>query len=339
VFKIIEARFYEKIEDKKVRCVICPKQCVISNKKRGFCRVRENRDGVLYSLVYGKPASAGIDPIEKKPLFHFLPGSLTYSISTVGCNFACKHCLNWQISQANPEDLPSIDLPPEKVVENAVKEGSKIIAFTYIEPVMFYEYMMDIAKHAKKEKLKTVIVSNGFVNPAPAKKLYKVVDAANIDLKGFTEEFYRKICAGELKPVLETLKIIKEQGSWLEITNLIIPTLNDDLTKIKEMCEWIKKNLSASVPLHFSRFFPHYKLKDISPTPVNTLKNAYKIAKDMGLKYVYLGNVSQGEEAYTVCPKCKETVIQRSSFYEVLENNVVDGKCKFCKTHIDGVFN
>lgn len=318
--------------------MICPKSCRIQDRKRGFCRVRENQDGKLFSLVYGRPSSAGIDPIEKKPLYHFHPGSLTYSISTVGCNFACQHCLNWQISQASPEDLPSIDMPPEKVVENAVKEGCKIIAFTYIEPVMFYEYMLDIIKSAKKEKLKTVIVTNGFVNPEPAKKLYSKLDAANVDIKGFTEEFYRKICAGELEPVLDTLKIIKKQDCWLEMTNLIIPTLNDDLTKIKEMCEWIKTNLSDSTPLHFSRFFPHYKLTGLPPTPINTLQNAYKIAKDIGLKFVYLGNIPQGEQEYTVCPRCKEVLIQRSSFFEVLENNVRKGQCKFCGEKIDGVF-
>ncbi|MBD3259558.1 AmmeMemoRadiSam system radical SAM enzyme [Candidatus Woesearchaeota archaeon] len=335
---MIEAQYYEKLENKKVRCLICPKTCEIPDSKRGFCRARENRAGKLYSLVYGRPASAGVDPIEKKPLFHFFPGSLTYSISTVGCNFACRHCLNWQISQANPEDLPSVELPPEKVVENAVKEECRIIAFTYIEPVMFYEYMLDIIKHAKKEKIKTAMVTNGFVNPDPAKKLYSRLDAANVDLKGFTEEFYRKICAGRLAPVLDALKIIKEQDCWLELTNLIIPTLNDDLLKIKEMCEWIKTKLSSATPLHFSRFFPHYKLTDLPPTPVETLHNAYKIAKDVGLKHVYLGNIPQGEFQHTVCPRCKEILVQRSSFYEVLENNMKESRCKFCGEKIDGVF-
>ncbi|MBW2996510.1 AmmeMemoRadiSam system radical SAM enzyme [Candidatus Woesearchaeota archaeon] len=286
-----EARHYKKLDKKKVQCGICPRNCVIKNRERGFCRVRENKDGKLYSLVYSAPCSVNIDPIEKKPLYHFLPGTKTYSIGTAGCNLRCKFCQNWQISQAMPEDIPFLKLSPEKIVEEAIANGCESIAYTYTEPAIFFEYVMDIAKLAKEKGLKNIAVSNGFINEKPLLEMCKVIDAFNIDLKSFSEEFYRKYTGAWLKPVLASLKTIKKEGVWLEVTNLIIPGLNDGVDEIKRICLWIKGQLGDDVPVHFSRFFPNYLMQDIEPTPKETLFKAEEIAKKVGLKHVYLGNI------------------------------------------------
>ncbi|HII72299.1 TPA: AmmeMemoRadiSam system radical SAM enzyme [Candidatus Woesearchaeota archaeon] len=333
-----EAMFYEKQERMKVQCKLCPHQCVILHGKRGVCRVRENRQGVLYSMVYGLPCTAAVDPIEKKPLFHFLPGSKAFSIATAGCNFHCKWCQNWEISQRPPEEVPSMKMSPEEVVSKAIRSGSETIAYTYVEPSIFYEYMLDCAKLARKQGLKNIMVSNGYLNPEPAKKLFKYIDGINIDLKGFTEEFYREYCGGRLQPVLDTIKLAHKMGVWVEVTMLIVPTVNDDFNKIKEMCQWLKDSVGDRVPLHFSRFFPMYKMTHIEPTPVETLLHAEKIARGVGLKYVYIGNVHGNHDEATPCPKCGKKVIERTSFFTVEKNNVKEGKCKFCKTKVDGVF-
>jgi pyruvate formate lyase activating enzyme len=332
-----EAMFYKKLNNKKVVCQLCPRNCIIDVNKRGFCRNRENRDGKLYSIVYGKPCSIGEEPIEKAPFFHFFPGSLRLTLATVSCNQRCKYCQNWQISQAKLEDVPYYEFSPEEIVKMAKKRNLKIICFTYTEPIVFYEYMYDIAKLAKKEGIKSCVVTGGYINPEPLESLCKVVDAIKVDLKGFNEDFYEKVCGSSLEPVLNALKIIKKNGVWLEIVNLVVPTLNDKEEEIRKMCQWIKENLGDEVPLHFTRFFPNYQLTSLPPTPISTLEKAYKIAKKVGLKYVYIGNVPGHPYENTYCPYCQKLLIKRMGF-SVLENNIVDGSCKFCKRKIAGVF-
>jgi pyruvate formate lyase activating enzyme len=333
--KLHEASFYKKA-DSKVRCELCPRFCTIVNQGRGNCGVRQNIDGTLYSMVYGRPCSVALDPIEKKPFYHFLPGKDALSIATAGCNLHCMYCQNWTISQSKPEDVSSLHMPPEKVIETARNSEAKIISYTYTEPTIFYEYMHDIAVLAKKEKMRNTIVSNGFINPKPLKNIVPLIDAANIDLKG-DAEFYRKITFSFIEPVLEALKIYKKKKVWLEITNLIIPTLNDSPKQIKWLASWIKENLGRDTPLHFSAFWPTYKLKHLPPTSVESLKRARLIAMSEGLNYVYTGNVDDEEGSTTFCPKCKKALIKRRGFY-TYELNIRNGKCKFCRKAIAGVW-
>ena len=332
-----EAKYWREMEDKYVQCELCPNLCVIPNLGRGRCGVRINIEGKLYSLVYGKPVAVHIDPIEKKPLSHFLPGTAVFSIATAGCNLGCIFCQNWQISQVKPEDADHYNLSPEEIVTVIKKNKLPSIAYTYTEPTVFYEYMLATAKLAKKAGIKNVMHSCGYINPKPLKELLQYMDAANIDLKGFSEEYYQEMSFGRLEPVLTSLKTIKQEGVWLEITNLIIPGKNDDPKMIRDMCKWIKNELGTDVPLYFGAFHPNYKLKNVPPTPVKTLEMAHKIAKEEGLKYVYIGNVYGhfGEDTY--CPKCGKTVIKREG-YKIVENDLVDGKCKFCGEEIAGVW-
>ncbi len=332
-----EALFYKKLENNLVQCELCPHKCVIKDGNRGICRVRKNRKGVLYSLVYGRLCSTSAEPIEKKPLYHFLPGSLAYSIATVGCNLKCKHCQNYEISQAKPEDVPTLSFNPKDIVKNAIKGGCKSIAYTFTEPTVFYEVALEISKLAKKNNIKNIIVSNGFINPIPLKELCKHIDAANIDLKSINDKFYKDICEARVEPILEALKILKKEGVWLEITNLLIPTLNNSEKEIKNLIKWIKKNLGTKVPLHFTAFYPCYELLSLPPTPAETLKKARKIALQEGLKYVYTGNVQDDEGNNTFCPKCKKMLIKRRLF-SVIENNLKQNRCKYCDEKIDGVF-
>jgi pyruvate formate lyase activating enzyme len=278
-----------------------------------------------------------LDPIEKKPLFHVLPATTSFSLATVGCNFQCKFCQNWEISQASPEDVYSYDIPPEMIVTKAKEVGAHSVAYTYVEPTIFYEYMVDICQLVKKAGLLNVCHSNGFINPEPLKNLCKMMDAANIDLKGFTEAFYRDVCSGELNPVLETLKTLKKEKVHLEITNLIIPTQNDEMSGIKEMCLWVRKELGADTPIHFSRFYPLYKLRSLPPTPVSTLEKARNTALSSGLEYVYIGNIPGHEGEHTFCPKCKKLLIQRIG-YMVGENHLKGGKCNYCGKPIPGIW-
>ncbi len=333
-----EAMYWEKLEDKTVRCNLCPHHCILKDNQTGLCRVRKNKKGKLYTLNYELPCAVHIDPIEKKPLFHFLPNTPVFSIATAGCNFRCKFCQNWQISQRCPTETENTWLSPQKVVELTQKNECPSIAYTYSEPTNFYEYMIETAKLARKAGVKNTIHSNGYINPKPLKALCKYLDAANIDLKGFTEEFYQELCGGRLEPVLQSLKILKEEGVWLEITNLIIPTKNDDLKTIKKMCEWIRDSLGNDVPIHFSRFHPLYKLRNLPPTSVKTLEQARKIALNVGLKYVYIGNISGHKAESTYCPKCGKIVIRRIG-YHIAKNNIVNGKCKFCNQKISGVWS
>ncbi len=329
--------YFTSLEGGDIQCELCPHRCRVAKGKRGICRVRENREGKYYSLVYGNPCAVHLDPIEKKPLFHVLPGTASFSLATAGCNFQCKFCQNWEISQAFPEDVYAYEVPPEVIVEKAKEIHARSIAYTYVEPTIFYEYMFAIGQLTKKEGLLNVTHSNGFINPDPLKNLCKVLDAANIDLKGFTENFYHELCGGELTPVLETLKTLKKERVHLEITNLIIPTKNDDLAVLKEMCLWIKKELGADTPIHFSRFYPLYKLKNLPPTPVSTLEKAREAASSAGLEYVYVGNIPGHAAENTFCPKCKKMIIQRTG-YMVGEINLKNGKCRYCGKPIPGIW-
>ncbi|MGQ9708668.1 MAG: AmmeMemoRadiSam system radical SAM enzyme, partial [bacterium] len=286
-----EAGWYKRLGNKVVQCELCPRRCVISPGKRGFCRVRENRNGVLYSLVYGRPCSINREPIEKAPFFHFLPGRERLTLATVGCNQRCRYCQNWEISQASPEEVPSQNLSPEQVVALAERLQLPVICFTYTEPVVFYEYTLDIARLAKAKGIKTAVVSGGYINPLPLKELCSVVDAIKIDLKGFTPEFYQQVCGSSLEPVLEACKTVCQSGCHLELVNLVVPGYNDDTATIRKMGIWIKENLGDTIPLHFTRFHPDYRLKDSPATPVATLERAIRVARRCGLKFVYIGNV------------------------------------------------
>lgn len=322
---------------KSVQCELCPNRCLLEPDQRSKCRTRMNKGGALYSLVYGKPCAVHVDPIEKKPFFHFLPGTKAFSIATAGCVLSCKFCQNWQISQAVPEETDTSDLPPGKVVSNALAYRCRSISYTYTEPTVFYEYMYDTAIIARNKGVKNTMHSCGYINENPLRTLAKHLDAANIDLKGFTEEFYGRVCSGSLKPVLHSLMVLKEERVWLEITNLVIPTLNDDMRKIKEMSAWIVRNLGADVPIHFSRFFPHYKLTNLPPTPIETLESARRAATDAGLKFVYIGNIRH-ESENTFCPKCKKEIIERIGYF-VKQNHISKGRCGFCNAAIPGVWS
>lgn len=332
-----EAMYYKKLPANRVVCRLCPRMCVLSPGQRGACKVRVNLGGRLRTLVYGRAVAVHIDPIEKKPIFHLLPGSGSFSIATAGCNLGCVFCQNWEISQAFPENVRFQKLTPEQIVEKALKSGCRSIAYTYSEPTIFYEYMLDTAKLAREKGLKNIWVTSGYINPAPLRELCKYLDAANVDLKGFSDEFYVEYVSGRLAPVLETLKILKEEGVWFEITNLVIPGVNDDPALVRKMCEWIRDNLGTDYPLHFSRFFPKYKLLTKPATPVKTLENLKNIAEETGIKFVYLGNIPGRPSENTYCPGCGKLLIERRG-YVVRQNNISDGKCEFCGEPIPGVW-
>ena len=332
-----EALHYKKIDKETIMCLLCPHQCVLKDGQRSFCKVREPKDGKLYTLVYELPCSVHEDPIEKKPIYHMLPGSKSFSIATAGCNLRCKFCQNWQISQEYPENTSNKYLSCENVVKLAKKYNCRSIAYTYSEPTVFYEYMVDTAKIARMNGIKNIWVTAGFINPAPLEGLCDVIDAANIDLKGFSDKYLKEVCGERLKPLLEAIKLTKERGVWVEITNLVVPTLNDDPNMIKDMCLWIKENLGADTPLHFSRFWPMYKLKNLPPTPLKTLKTAENIARNAGLHFVYIGNVPEDPGNNTYCPSCKKVLIHRVGYF-VLENNIANSKCKFCGSRIAGIW-
>ena len=333
-----EAMFYEKLRNNKVRCQICFRRCIINEGKRGFCKNKENRTGALYNMVYAKPSAVHIDPIEKEPQLHMLPGTKILCLGTAGCNFRCRHCHNWHLSQRSIEEMEyTHNLPPEEVVKIALEKKIPTISFTYNDPISFYEYIYDVARLAKSKGIKILWHSNGSINPEPLRELLEYTDAVTIDLKGFTDEFYREVSSAELEPVLETLKIIKEEGVWLEIVNLVIPTLNDNPSDLKRMCEWIGKNLGRETPLHFSRFSPAYRMTHLPPTPMETLEAAYNIAKEAGLEYVTIGNMPGHKYNSTFCPRCQKRLIHRVHF-TVLSNNATDGKCKFCGHKIPGIW-
>ncbi|MDI6803619.1 MAG: AmmeMemoRadiSam system radical SAM enzyme [Bacteroidota bacterium] len=337
VEKLKEAMFYDKLENKRIKCTTCFRKCVVSNGGKGFCRVRLNKDGRYYSAVYAQPSAVHIDPVEKEPQHHFLPGTEILCLGTTGCNFTCRHCHNWHLSQANPGDLQTYDLPPDKVVELAIKKKIPTISFTYNEPTVFYEYVYDIANLGKSKGVRILWHSNGGMEANALKTLLKYTDGVTIDLKGFTKKAYDNSSA-KLEPVLETIKTIKQEGVWLEIVNLVIPTINDEPENIRRMCEWIKENVGVETPLHFSRFFPNYKLTNVAATPISKLETAYKIARDVGIHYITIGNVPGHENNSTFCPGCNKRIIHRKHF-QVLNNGIEEGKCKFCQHKIPGVWS
>ena len=320
-----------------VQCELCPKICLIEPGQSGECRVRINIDGVLRTVVYGFPCSTHIDPIEKKPLFHFRPGTKILSIATVGCNLHCKNCQNWEISQANPEDTKAHALPPEKLVQATKYYNCPSLAYTYTDPIIFYEYTYDTAKLARQANIHNVLVTAGYINPEPWKRLLEYVDAANVDLKGITEEFYIQVCSGTLKPVQQALVLAKASGILLEVTNLIIPTLNDKPEQIRQLAHWVKANLGSDTPLHFSRFSPRYKMQHLPPTSPKTLDMAREIAISEGLHYVYIGNIQNKFGQNTYCPGCKILLIERIG-YTILQNRLKDGCCPDCGKEIYGVW-
>ncbi|HOK00428.1 MAG TPA: AmmeMemoRadiSam system radical SAM enzyme [Candidatus Pacearchaeota archaeon] len=336
-----EAYLYKKLKDKKIQCQNCAHYCLIEEKNKGICKVRENIDGKLYALNYRKIIAINIDPIEKKPFFHFLPGTRSLSIATVGCNFACKNCQNWEISQAPKltNKIEGEEISPEKIVEIAKENNLKSISYTYTEPAIFSEYAIDTMKIAKKEGLKNAWVSNGFWSKELLDIAYQYINAANIDLKGFSDEFYIKYCAGKLQPVLDTLKRLKEKKIWTEITTLIIPSLNDDQKTLKEIANFIKKELGEETPWHVTQFSKElsWQLKDLENTPVKTLEEAYRIGKESGLKYVYTGNIAGLPFENTFCPKCKSLVIKRTGYF--IERYDINGKCFKCNEDLNLILN
>jgi len=333
----IEAKYYVNTP-KGLKCQLCPNECKMKEGEEGDCRTRINIDGKLYCIAYGNPCAVHVDPIEKKPLYHFYPASKAFSIATAGCNLACLNCQNWEISQTSPEKTRNYDLMPEQVVQECIKNKCKSIAYTYSDPVAFYEYTLDTAKIARNKGIKNVLVSAGYIHEEPLKEWTKYIDAANIDLKSFSNEVYEMLNAGTLEPVLNTLKILKEKGVWLEITNLIVPNWTDDMAMIKEMCVWLVENGFRDYPLHFSRFHPQYQLENLPATPVSVLNDARDTAIKAGLNYVYIGNVPTTTAENTYCPDCKRIIIERKGF-RILSNNLEQNHCKFCKTRINGFWN
>jgi pyruvate formate lyase activating enzyme len=333
-----KAALYQEETARGIMCRICPNECVLKEGELSKCNNRIVHNSKLYTLAFGNPCSVNADPVEKKPLYHFLPGSKAFSIATAGCNLVCLNCQNWTISQTSPDKTRNIDLMPEKVVEECIINSCKSIAYTYSEPVTFYEYVYETATLARKAGIKNIFKSNGYINPEPLKNLCTVLDAANIDLKAFTESTYLKLTGGKLQPVLDSLKIFKDSGVWLEITNLIIPEWTDNQDEIGRMCKWLSDNGFKNTPLHFSRFYPLHKLEQLPPTPVEILNRAYKIARGEGLKYVYTGNAPGYEISDTICPNCNSVVVSRQG-YRISVNNISDGKCSKCGSAVEGVWN
>ena len=332
-----EAMFYENI-DGKVRCHLCNHHCVIKDGKRGICAVRQNHNGRLYSLVYGKSVAVGIDPIEKKPFFNFYPGTSSYSIATVGCNFHCLHCQNWEISQmprGKGGKIVGDELEPERIVSEAMRSGCESIAYTYTEPTIFFEYAYATAKLAHQKAIKNIFVTNGYTSSEAIKEIAPFLDAANVDLKSFDEDFYHEICGAKLQPVLDSIRLYKDLGVWVEVTTLIIPGYNDDEIQLKEIAEFIK-GVGDEIPWHITAFYPAYKLLDVPPTPVESLRKAREIGLNAGLRYVYEGNIpGEGGES-TYCSNCGELLIERRGYY-IKRNELVDGRCPKCKAKMAGV--
>ena len=331
------ALWWDPLDGKAVRCTLCPRRCAVPDGSRGYCRVRENRGGTYYSLVYGRPCTEHLDPIEKKPFFHVYPGTKAYSIATVGCNLHCKFCQNWDISQAKPEDVPVLYRKPAEIAQAARDAGARTLAYTYSEPTVFYEYMADCADAANELGIGSVVVSSGFITDAPHRALFPKVKAIKIDFKGFSEDFYRQTCDAQLQPVLDTLKRLAGSGVWYEIVTLLIPTLNDNAEETKRMAGWIVKELGPNVPVHFTRYHPMYMIRNLPPTPLETCMRARQIAMQEGCRYVYTGNAPGAEGQDTACHSCGTAVVRRYG-YEILENNLKAGKCPKCGTVIPGLW-
>jgi pyruvate formate lyase activating enzyme len=336
----MEALLYEKSEDKKVRCNLCNHRCLIREGARGICHVRENRGGVLESLVYDSVIAVHIDPIEKKPLFHFYPGTLSYSLGTVGCNFRCKFCQNADIAQMAADHdgrITGRKISPEEIVSGASQGGCRTIAYTYTEPTVFFELAFETAQLAHQHDIKNVFVTNGYMSPEALEMISPYLDAANVDLKAFSEDFYKNMCGARLAPVLETLRLMKRRGIFVEITTLMIPGLNDDPKELEGLASFIVHDLGDDTPWHVSRFHPTYLLTDRPPTPVETLLTARDIGLKAGLKYVYTGNVPGQASEHTFCYHCGEKLIDRRGFL-VMRNSLKNNKCPRCGSTIDGIW-
>jgi pyruvate formate lyase activating enzyme len=355
-----EARHYLKL-GRNIQCKLCPNECLLEPEDRGHCRNRVHKDGKLYTLAYANPCALHVDPIEKKPLFHFLPNTGVFSIATAGCGFRCLNCQNWDISQRKPEETKDprgepmrlrpwqlqamssneadrLTMLPEDVVEMARHSACPSIAYTYSEPIAWFEYMIDTAKAARANKIKNCWITCGYIQEEPLRELCQVTDAANVNLKSFSEEVYHDLNTGKLEPILATLKTLKREGVWFEVTNLVVPTYTDKPDMIRRMCDWLLESLGPDYPLHFSRFHPAHKLTHLPPTPVDTLWEARDLARSAGLHFVYIGNCQEAPDGETTfCPGCKKPIIRRSVF-SVISNQVDDGKCQWCGTKIPGVW-
>lgn len=321
-----------------IQCELCPRACEIAPGGRGDCRVRINLDGRLHAVTYGYPCALHIDPIEKKPVFHFLPGTPTLSLATVGCNLHCKNCQNWELSQQNPEGVEAMEVPPARLVELAQQNHCPSLSYTYTDPVIYYEYTLDTCTAARAAGLKNILVTAGYINSDPARELFRVADVARIDLKALSDKFYREICDATLRPVLDTIVLAKAMRLEVELVHLVITTLNDSDADLKKLCDWVVQYAGRDVPMHFSAFHPQHKLAHLPPTPVATLQRARDIARAAGLQFVYLGNVLEADAANTYCPKCAKLLVGRTGF-SVLENRLRGGHCPDCGTEIPGVWN
>jgi pyruvate formate lyase activating enzyme len=323
----------------EVHCELCPRECVIPEGGAGDCRIRVNLGGKLRATTYGRPSAVHIDPMEKKPLYHFRPGTRVFSIATAGCNLHCRNCQNWQLSQRGGEEMERIyRLMPDEVVAAAVEQHCQSVAYTYSDPIVFCEYVYDTGVAAREQGLQNVFVTAGYIKTAPLRKLCSVLDATNTDLKAFDDDFYRTNCAATLKPVLNALVIFREEGIWLEVTYLMIPTLNDDMSQVHRMAKWIRSELGEETPLHFSRFQPMYKLRNLPPTPRDSLERARAEAMDAGLKYVYIGNLFGHRAASTYCPRDGTLLIERIGNTVVDYQLTQDGRCPVCSVHVPGVW-
>ena len=334
-----EGMLYERMAEGAVRCNVCAFRCIIRPGARGVCLVRRNVDGTLYTLVYGRTVTQEIDPVEKKPLFHFYPGSSAYSIATVGCNFRCRFCQNWEVSQAVRDEhfIMGVEASPEQIVRAAQETGCRSIAYTYTEPTIFFEYAYDTARLAHEAGLANIFVTNGYETPEALETIRPYLDAANVDLKSFSDEYYRRICTARLQPVLDTLRHIRRLGIWLEVTTLIIPTLNDSEDELRALTSFLVEELGPDTPWHVSRYFPAYKLIDKPVTPLNILERACQIGREAGLRYVYVGNVPAGDMENTRCHRCGDLLIQRRSL-ALVQNRLEQGKCPRCKQAVAGVW-
>ncbi len=335
----VEAKFYEKLQNRKIKCKLCPRECTVGDKERGYCGVRENRGGTYFTLVHSRVCAAHVDPIEKKPLFHYLPGTVAFSLATAGCNVNCKFCQNWNISQSRPEQIPADYAPPQRVAALAKQYKCPTIAYTYSEPVVFSEFLMDTADAGHEAGIRSIVVSNGYMQQDALKQAYGKMDAVKIDLKAFSEPYYRNVVTGQLKPVLDTLVTLRKMGKWTEIVYLVLPTLNDGDAEFRSLAQWIKANLGPDVPLHFTQFHPEYLLKNLPTTPVTTLERAKAIADAEGLHYVYIGNVPGHPAQNTYCPQCRKMVVERVGF---VANRLLIGKdncCPFCRHPIPGIWH
>ncbi len=333
-----EASWWRPLGDKRVECQLCPRRCQVADLERGACGVRENRGGTYLTLVHGAACTVHVDPIEKKPLFHVLPGAKALSFATAGCNVECKFCQNWEISQFRPEQVPAQYLPPETLVTLARQAGAPLLSATYSEPVVFWEYVRDTAVAARRQGVRMTVVSNGYIQETPLKEVLPQLAAVKVDLKSFREPFYRDLVRGELAPVLRALEIIRAAGVWLEIVDLLIPTMNDTEEEVRDLCRWVKTTLGPDVPLHFTRFHPTYRLTNLPVTPLASLERAWAIGKAEGLQFVYVGNVPGHAGEHTVCPACGTQVIRRFGF-QVLDKKLSRGACAACGRPIPGIWS